>query len=107
MRPSRESAQNPRHRYVPRNNVDRLHLINIFVAVVDTGGFAGAGRKLNISPPVVTRAVNDLEAHVGVRLLTRTTRVVRVTEAGARYADDCRAILAQLTEADAAAGGLQ
>ena len=90
MRPPWESAQNPRHRYVPRNNVDRLHLINIFVAVVDKGGFAGAGRKLNISPPVVTRAINDLEAHLGVRLLTRTTRVVRVTEAGARYADDCR-----------------
>jgi DNA-binding transcriptional LysR family regulator len=86
--------------------LDRLHLINIFVAVVDTGGFAGAGRKLNISPPVVTRAVNDLEAHLGVRLLTRTTRVVRVTEAGARYADDCRVILAQLGEADEAVGGL-
>ena len=78
--------------------MDRLHLINIFVAVVDTGGFAGAGRKLNISPPVVTRAINDLEAHLGVRLLTRTTRVVRVTEAGARYAEDCRVILAQISE---------
>ena len=86
--------------------MDRLHLINIFVAVVDTGGFAGAARKLGISPPVVTRAINDLEAHLGVRLLTRTTRVVRVTEAGASYADDCRVIMAQLTEADAAAGGL-
>lgn len=86
--------------------MDRLHLISIFVAVVDTGGFAGAARKLGISPPVVTRAINDLEAHLGVRLLTRTTRVVRVTEAGASYADDCRVIMAQLTEADAAAGGL-
>ncbi len=86
--------------------MDRLHLINIFVAVADTGGFAGAARKLGISPPVVTRAINDLEAHLGVRLLTRTTRVVRVTEAGASYADDCRVIMAQLTEADAAAGGL-
>ena len=86
--------------------MDRLHLISIFVTVVDTCGFAGAARKLGISPPVVTRAINDLEAHLGVRLLTRTTRVVRVTEAGASYADDCRVIMAQLTEADAAAGGL-
>ena len=86
--------------------MDRLQLINIFVAVVDTGGFAGAARKLNVSPPVVTRAINDLEGHLGVRLLTRTTRVVRVTEAGARYAEDCRVILAQLTEADEAVGGL-
>ena len=86
--------------------MDRLHLINIFVTVVDTGGFAGAARKLNVSPPVVTRAINDLEAHLGVRLLTRTTRFVRVTEAGARYAEDCRTILAQLGEADEAAAGL-
>lgn len=86
--------------------MDRLQLINIFVTVVDTGGFAGAARKLNVSPPVVTRAINELEAHLGVRLLTRTTRVVRVTEAGARYAEDCRLILAQLTEADEAVGGL-
>ena len=55
--------------------LDRLHLINVFVAVVDTNGFAGASRKLNLSPPAVTRAINELEAHLGVRLLTRTTRI--------------------------------
>ena len=60
--------------------MDRLQLLNIFVTVVDTGGFAGAARKLNVSPPVVTRAINDLEAHLGVRLLTRTTRRVAPTE---------------------------
>jgi DNA-binding transcriptional LysR family regulator len=85
--------------------VDRLHLINVFVAVVDSAGFAGAARKLGISPPAVTRAINDLEGHLGVRLLTRTTRVVRVTEDGARYADDCRRILAELAEADDAVSG--
>ncbi|MEO8038733.1 MAG: LysR family transcriptional regulator [Betaproteobacteria bacterium] len=86
--------------------MDRLHLISVFVAVVDTQGFAGAARKLNLSPPAVTRAVNELETHLGVRLLTRTTRVVRVTEAGARYADDCRVILSQLSEADESVAGL-
>jgi DNA-binding transcriptional LysR family regulator len=85
--------------------MDRLHLINVFVAVVDAGGLAGAARKLAISPPAVTRAVNELEAHLGVRLLTRTTRVVKVTEAGARYAEDCRRILAALADADASATG--
>ena len=85
--------------------MDRLHLINVFVAVVDAAGFAGAARKLNISPPAVTRAINELESHLGVRLLTRTTRVVRVTEDGARYADDCRRILAELAEADDAVSG--
>lgn len=87
--------------------MDRLHLINVFVAVCDTGGFASGARKLGISPPAVTRAVNELEAHLGVRLLTRSTRVVRVTEAGARYADDCRLILAQLAEADESVAGMQ
>jgi DNA-binding transcriptional LysR family regulator len=85
--------------------VDRLHLINVFVAVVDAGGLAGAARKLNLSPPAVTRAINELEDHLRVRLLTRTTRVVRVTEDGARYADDCRRILAELAEADDAVSG--
>ena len=85
--------------------MDQLHLINVFVAVVDTNGFAGAARKLNISPPAVTRAINELESHLGVRLLTRTTRVVRVTEAGARYGEDCRRILAELAEADQSASG--
>jgi DNA-binding transcriptional LysR family regulator len=85
--------------------LDQLHLINVFVAVADTKGFAGAARKLKISPPAVTRAVNELENHLGVRLLTRTTRVVRVTEAGERYADDCRRILAEMAEADEAASG--
>jgi DNA-binding transcriptional LysR family regulator len=85
--------------------MDRLHLINVFVAVVDAGGLAGAARKLAISPPAVTRAVNELEAHLGVRLLTRTTRVVKVTEAGARYAEDCRRILSALADADASATG--
>ena len=40
--------------------MDRLHLINVFIAVVDAAGFAGAARKLNLSPPAVTRAINEL-----------------------------------------------
>ena len=86
--------------------MDQLHLITVFVAVVDTGGLAAAARKLGISPPAVTRAVKDLESQLGVRLLTRTTRVVRVTEPGARYVEDCRRILAELTEANESVGGM-
>lgn len=85
--------------------MDRLHLINVFVAVVDAGGFAGASRKLGISPPAVTRAINELERHLRVPLLRRTTRVVRVTEDGMRYAEDCRRILADMAEADDAVSG--
>ncbi|CAN5819942.1 LysR family transcriptional regulator [soil metagenome] len=87
--------------------LDRLHLITVFVAVVDANGFAGAARKLGISPPAVTRAITELETHLGVRLLTRTTRVVRVTEAGARYAEDCRLVLSHLADADDAVTGMQ
>ena len=87
--------------------MDRLNLITVFVAVVDAKGFAGAARKLNISPPVVTRAINELESHLGARLLTRTTRVVRLTEAGGRYVEDCRRILAELAEADEAVRGMR
>ncbi len=85
--------------------MDKFNLMSIFVAVVDTNGFAEAARKLNISPPAVTRAINELENQLNVRLLSRTTRVVRVTEAGARYADDCRRIIAELAVADESASG--
>jgi DNA-binding transcriptional LysR family regulator len=85
--------------------MDRLQAMTTFVAVVDSGGFARAARKLNLSPPVVTRAVAELEERLGLRLLTRTTRVVRVTDAGAKFADDCRRILADIDEAENAAGG--
>lgn len=85
---------------------DHLHLINVFAAVVDAKSFAGAARALNLSPPAVTRAIAALEKHLGVRLLTRTTRVTQITEAGFRYAEDCRRILKALTEADASVGEL-
>lgn len=85
--------------------MDRLQAMATFVAVVDCGGFASAARKLNLSPPVVTRAIAELEERLGLRLLVRTTRVVRVTDAGARYSEDCRRILAEIEEAESAATG--
>jgi len=85
--------------------MDKFNLITIFIAIADTSGFAAAARKLNISPPAVTRAINELETQLNVRLLTRTTRKVRVTDAGARYVEDCRKIIAELSEADESVGG--
>ncbi|MBB2487522.1 LysR family transcriptional regulator [Mitsuaria sp. WAJ17] len=85
---------------------DRLHLLNVFVAVVDAQGFAGAARQLGLSPPAVTRAIAALERQLGTRLLARTTRSMRVTEAGDRYVEDCRRILGRLKEAEAAVTGL-
>jgi len=86
--------------------LDRLHLIKVFIAVVDANGFAGAARALRISPPAVTRAINALETQLGVQLLMRTTRVVRLTEPGARYAEDYRRILAEMELADETVAGL-
>ncbi|KON79793.2 LysR family transcriptional regulator [Azoarcus sp. PA01] len=86
--------------------MDRFHLMNVFVAVAEAESFAGAARRLRLCPPAVTRAVVALEERLGVRLLTRTTRVVRVTEAGARYLEDARRIMMEMDEADAAAAGV-
>lgn len=85
---------------------DRFHLMHVFIAVAEAESFAGAARRLKLSPPAVTRAVAALEERLGVRLLTRTTRVVRVTEAGARYLEDARRIMTEMEEADAAAAGV-
>lgn len=86
--------------------MDRLHFMAVFVAVAETGSFAAAARRLHTSPPAVTRAVTALEQHLGVRLLSRTTRVVRLTEAGGRYLDDARRILGEIDEAEQAAAGI-
>ena len=86
--------------------MDRLHLMTVFVAVAEEESFAAGGRRLGMSPPAITRAVAALEARLGVKLLNRTTRYVRVTEAGQRYLDDARRIIAEADEADEAAAGL-
>jgi len=85
--------------------MDRLQAMKVFLAVAEAEGFAAAGRRLGMSPPAVTRAVAGLEDAIGTRLLLRTTRRVSLTEAGGRYLEDCRRILADLEEAEAAAAG--
>ncbi|MCB1718871.1 MAG: LysR family transcriptional regulator, partial [Candidatus Competibacteraceae bacterium] len=69
-------------------------------------GFAAGARRLGLSPPAVTRAVAELETRLGVKLLHRTTRYVRTTDAGQRYLDDARRILAEADAADEAAAGI-
>ena len=86
--------------------MDRLQAMRVFVEVADGGAFAAAGRRLRISPPAITRAVAALEDAIGVRLFTRTTRAVTLTEAGTRYLADCRRILQEIAEAEASAAGL-
>lgn len=86
--------------------MDRFRQMQVFVAVAEGEGFAAAARRLKISPPAVTRVVAALEDSLGVKLLNRTTRYVRVTEAGQRYLEDCRRILAEVEAADDAAAGI-
>ena len=86
--------------------MDRLQNMATFVAVAEEQSFSAAARRLNISPPVVTRAVAELEQTLGVKLLNRTTRYVRPTEAGLRYVEDARRILEEVELADEAAAGV-
>jgi len=85
--------------------MDRIDAMRIFVATLDEGSLAGAGRLLRRSPAAISRAISFLEAHVGVELLHRTTRRIRLSEAGERYAAACRRILTELDEAEMLAAG--
>lgn len=83
--------------------MDRLQAMKVFSRVVDEGGFAAAARVMDMSPPVVTRMVAELEQHLGTRLLQRTTRKLALTDAGEAYLLRVRAILHEIDDAEAAA----
>jgi DNA-binding transcriptional LysR family regulator len=85
--------------------MDRIDAMQAFVAVADLQGFAPAARKLRLSPPAVTRLIAALEERLGARLLQRTTRSVTLTDAGRRYLERARRILADVEEAELAAEG--
>ena len=86
--------------------MDQLHLMTVFIAVAEEQGFAPAARRLNMSPPAVTRAIASLEDTLGIKLLNRTTRYVRVTKSGERYLEDARSILTAVEHANEAAIGI-
>ena len=85
--------------------MDRLHAMKVFVRVAETQGFAEAARQMRMSPAGVTRAVAQLESGINTRLLIRTTRSVKLSEAGTRYYEDCKRILADIEDAEASAAG--
>jgi DNA-binding transcriptional LysR family regulator len=80
--------------------MDELSRMRVFVTVAQMGSFVEASRRLRLSPSVASRAIADLEAELGVRLLNRTTRSVRVTERGTIYAQSCRQILDDVAGAE-------
>jgi len=85
--------------------MDRIDSTALFVEVAERGSFAAAARHLRRSPAAVTRAVAELEARLGVRLLNRTTRAVSLTDAGARFLTGARRVLSEFEEIERAAAG--
>lgn len=86
--------------------MSRHREMTVFQAVAEDLSLAATARRMRLSVPTVTRAVDALESRLGVSLLARHARGVSLTEAGAYFAGDCRRILAQVMEAEESAIGL-
>lgn len=86
--------------------MDKLHAMQVFVCVAEHASFSKAATQLYMSPPAVTRLIATLEQSLKVSLFHRTTRTVRLTESGARYLQDCKRLLSDLNEVEAALSGL-
>ncbi|EQB29693.1 hypothetical protein M529_23230 [Sphingobium ummariense RL-3] len=80
--------------------MDRFETMRLFVRIVERGNFASAARDLRLPRATVTRAIQQLEVHLGTRLLERTTRAVRPTEDGNIYYGRCVQLLADLDEVE-------
>lgn len=85
--------------------MDRLDAMSVFIAVVEGGSLSAASRALHSPLPTVSRKISELEAHLGVRLITRTSRRVLLTEAGESYVGAAREILGRVEEAERRASG--
>ena len=85
--------------------MDRFESMSTFVAVVETGGFSAASRKLGMPLATVSRKVSELEDALGARLLVRTTRNISLTDTGRDYFERCRRLLEDLAEAERLASG--
>lgn len=73
--------------------MDRIDAMQLFVRVAELGSFAAAAQQLGVARSVVTRQIAGLEAHLGAKLMARSTRRLTLTSAGAAYLEKCRVIL--------------
>lgn len=80
--------------------MDKLQEMSVFIAIAEEESFARGAARINLSAPSATRAIAALEGRLGVKLLNRTTRFVRVTDAGQRYLDHARKIIRDIEAAD-------
>ncbi|GGY63867.1 LysR family transcriptional regulator [Pseudoduganella albidiflava] len=87
--------------------MDKLRSMEVFIAAVDAGSFAGAAQRCAMSAVMVGKHIRALEQMLGAALLTRTTRRQALTEIGRRYAEQCRAILAQIGAAESVAEAMR
>jgi len=85
--------------------MDRLETMTILLRVVDRGSFSAASRDLGVPLATVSRKVNELEAHLGTKLLVRTTRKVALTDVGSAYVASTRRILDEIDETERIAAG--
>ncbi|WLH54090.1 LysR family transcriptional regulator [Pseudomonas tolaasii] len=85
--------------------MDRIEAMTLLITTLETGSFSSAGRALRIPVQTVSRKIADLERALGTQLLTRTTRKIGLTDAGAQYAQAARTILEQVAEAERIAAG--
>lgn len=87
--------------------MDRFSEMDMFVRVIEAGGFTEAARRAGVSKSAVSKQISALEQRLGARLLNRTTRRVSPTEIGLAYYDRVARVLAEAEEADAIAAALQ
>lgn len=85
--------------------MDRFEAMSVLLRVVDRGSFSAASRDLNMPLATVSRKVNELERHLGTRLLVRTTRKVALTDVGVSYVASARRILDEIGETERLAAG--
>src|SRR6202046_3558914 len=85
--------------------MDRLDAMSLLISVAEAGSLSAASRKLGVPLPTVNRKISDLEAHLNTRLLTRSTRKLALTDAGAAYLAAAKRILDEVSEAERAASG--
>jgi DNA-binding transcriptional LysR family regulator len=85
--------------------MDRLTAMQAFVGVIESGGFTAAARQLPISRAGVSKHVAELESHLGVRLMNRTTRKISLTEAGSAYYQRCKRILEDINDSECQLSG--
>ncbi len=85
--------------------MDRLEAMTVLLRVIDKGSFSAASRDLGMPLATVSRKVNELETHLGTRLLVRTTRKIALTDAGIVYSAKARRILDEIDETERTAAG--